>query len=161
MVLHGIRFAGYGSYVPDKVLTNFDFEKMVDTTDEWIVTRTGIRERHIAEDDQATSDLAYEAGRRALDAAGVTADELDALRARAGREDLEIGADATGLLVDDPGEVVDVVETDIEPPPASIGEISGCFISGVVMLEGELLALLDVHHAIQQGGVPTAEPARH
>ena len=48
-----------GYYVPEKVLTNFDLEKMVDTSDQWIVERTGIRERHIAAPDQATSDLAY------------------------------------------------------------------------------------------------------
>ncbi len=69
--------AGTGSYVPEKVLTNFDLEKMVDTSDEWIVTRTGIRERHIAAPEQATSDLATEAGRAALEMAGVDAADLD------------------------------------------------------------------------------------
>ena len=69
--------AGTGSYVPEKVLTNFDLEKMVDTSDEWIVTRTGIRERHIAAPEQATSDLATEAGRAALEMAGVNAADLD------------------------------------------------------------------------------------
>src|SRR5690606_36801270 len=68
---------GTGSYLPEKVLTNKDLETMVDTTDEWIVSRTGIRERRIAAEDQASSDLAVEAGRRALEAAGVTADQLD------------------------------------------------------------------------------------
>ncbi len=79
MVLHGIRFAGFGSYVPDRVVTNFDFEKMVDTSDEWIVSRTGIRERRLAATEQATSDLACEAGKRALAVAGVAAEELDAI----------------------------------------------------------------------------------
>jgi 3-oxoacyl-[acyl-carrier-protein] synthase-3 len=69
--------AGTGSYVPEKVLTNFDLEKMVDTSDEWIITRTGIRERHIAAPEQATSDLATEAGRAALEMAGVDAADLD------------------------------------------------------------------------------------
>jgi 3-oxoacyl-[acyl-carrier-protein] synthase-3 len=61
------------------VLTNLDLEKMVDTSDEWIVTRTGIRERRIASDDQACSDLAYEASRHALESAGVKAVDLDGI----------------------------------------------------------------------------------
>ena len=68
---------GTGSYLPEKVLTNDDLSKMVDTSDEWITTRTGIKERHIAADDQATSDLASEAARRAMTAAGVTPEEID------------------------------------------------------------------------------------
>ena len=71
------RIAGTGSYLPDKVLTNADLERMVDTTDEWIVTRTGIRERRIAAEGQMASDLALEASRRALDAAGVSASDVD------------------------------------------------------------------------------------
>jgi 3-oxoacyl-[acyl-carrier-protein] synthase-3 len=71
------RIAGTGSYLPEKVLTNQDLEKRVDTTDKWIVTRTGIRERRIAARDQATSDLAFEAARPALEQAGVKARELD------------------------------------------------------------------------------------
>ena len=66
-----------GYYVPEKVLTNFDLEKMVDTSDQWIVERTGIRERHIAAPDQATSDLAYIAAQRALEDAGLTAEDID------------------------------------------------------------------------------------
>jgi 3-oxoacyl-[acyl-carrier-protein] synthase-3 len=69
--------AGTGSYLPERVLTNFDLEKIVDTTDEWIVSRTGISERHIAAPEQATSDLATEAGRAALDMAEVDAEDLD------------------------------------------------------------------------------------
>lgn len=68
---------GTGSYLPEKVLTNDDLSKIVDTSDEWITTRTGIKERHIAADDQATSDLASEAARRAMTAAGVTPEEID------------------------------------------------------------------------------------
>lgn len=71
------RIAGTGSYLPEKVLTNADLEKMVDTTDQWIVDRTGIRERHLAADDQATSDLAYEAALRAMEAAGVKPKDID------------------------------------------------------------------------------------
>ncbi|MFT5192718.1 MAG: 3-oxoacyl-[acyl-carrier-protein] synthase-3 [Verrucomicrobiales bacterium] len=75
--LGSIRIAGTGSYVPDKVLTNEDLAKMVDTSDEWIVSRTGIHERRIASDTQATSDLATNAARNAMEQAGVTAEELD------------------------------------------------------------------------------------
>lgn len=69
--------AGTGSYVPNKVLTNADLEKMVDTSDEWITVRTGIKERRIVDDGQTTATLACEAARQAMDAAGVTADQLD------------------------------------------------------------------------------------
>jgi len=71
------RIAGTGSYLPEKVLTNADLEKFVETTDEWIRERTGIRQRHIAAEGQTTGDLAFEAARRALDAAGVQPSELD------------------------------------------------------------------------------------
>jgi 3-oxoacyl-[acyl-carrier-protein] synthase III len=68
---------GVGSYVPEKILTNADLEKMVDTSDEWITTRTGIKERHIAAENQFTSDLGAEAALRALRKAGVTPDQVD------------------------------------------------------------------------------------
>ncbi len=71
------RIAGTGSYLPEKVLTNDDLAKFVDTSDEWIAARTGIRERHIAAEGETTSDLAYHAAMRALEAAGVDAKELD------------------------------------------------------------------------------------
>jgi 3-oxoacyl-[acyl-carrier-protein] synthase-3 len=71
------RIAGTGSYLPEKILTNADLERMVETSDEWITARTGIRERHIAAPGEFTSDLATEAGRRALAMAGVAADEID------------------------------------------------------------------------------------
>lgn len=72
-----VCIVGMGSYLPERILTNSDLEAMVDTTDEWIVTRTGIRERHLAGDDQASSDLAAEASRKALDAAGMQPSEID------------------------------------------------------------------------------------
>ena len=74
-----IRIAGTGSYVPDRILTNADLEKMVETSDEWIRTRTGIEERHIAAPDQPTSDLAYHASLKALEMAGITGADLDAI----------------------------------------------------------------------------------
>ena len=71
------RIAGTGSYLPEKVLTNDDLAKFVDTSDEWIASRTGIRERHVAAEGETTGDLAYHAAIRAMEAAGVTASELD------------------------------------------------------------------------------------
>ena len=71
------RIIGTGSCVPDKVLTNSDLEKFLDTTDEWIVSRTGIRERHIASEGEFTSDLATRAAERALEMAGVQGEEID------------------------------------------------------------------------------------
>jgi 3-oxoacyl-[acyl-carrier-protein] synthase-3 len=71
----GIR--GSGSYVPERVLSNKDFEKMVDTSDEWITTRTGIKERRIAAEGQATSDMGAIAAQRALESAGITAQDID------------------------------------------------------------------------------------
>jgi len=72
-----VHVVGTGSYAPEKILTNRDLEKMVDTNDEWISTRTGIRERRIAREDQATSDLALEAAKAALEDAGCSAGELE------------------------------------------------------------------------------------
>lgn len=77
MEIRGAKIIGLGSYVPERVLTNFDLEKMVDTTDEWIYSHTGMKERHIAAPEQATSDLAIEAGRAALADAGLAPRDLD------------------------------------------------------------------------------------
>ncbi len=71
------RLIGSGSYLPDKVLTNHDLESMVDTSDEWILARTGISERRIAADDEFTCDLAEQAAREALSVAGVTPGQID------------------------------------------------------------------------------------
>lgn len=71
------RIAGTGSYLPKKILTNADLESMVDTTDEWIFSRTGIRERHIVAEDEFTSDLALHASRNAIEAAGIQASDID------------------------------------------------------------------------------------
>jgi 3-oxoacyl-[acyl-carrier-protein] synthase-3 len=71
------RIVGTGSYLPEKIVTNADLERMVDTTDEWIVSRTGIRERHIAADDERTSAMAESAARRALDMAGLQPADID------------------------------------------------------------------------------------
>jgi 3-oxoacyl-[acyl-carrier-protein] synthase-3 len=71
------RIIGTGSYLPAKILTNYDLEKMVETSHDWIVSRSGIEERHIAADGELTSDLALQASRRAIEAAGVKPEEID------------------------------------------------------------------------------------
>ena len=75
-MLYG-RIIGWGKAVPDQVLTNVDLEKMVDTSDEWIVTRTGIRERRIAPEGVTTATLSVEASQAALEKAGLIAADLD------------------------------------------------------------------------------------
>jgi 3-oxoacyl-[acyl-carrier-protein] synthase-3 len=74
-----VKITALGCYVPPRVITNDDLEKMVDTNNQWILERTGISERHIADPDAATSDLAVEAARQALEQAGTDAAELDAI----------------------------------------------------------------------------------
>ena len=68
---------GCGSYLPERIVSNTELAKTVDTSDEWIVTRTGIQQRHIAADDEKTSDLAYKAGVKALEHANMDANDLD------------------------------------------------------------------------------------
>jgi len=89
-----VIIAGVGSYAPKRILTNEDLTKMVDTTDEWIRTRSGIRERHIAAEDEATSDLAIHAARSALLDAGVTASEIDLLIVATATPDYPVPATA-------------------------------------------------------------------
>lgn len=74
-----VKIIGYGSYLPEKILKNNDFEKMVDTSDEWITTRTGIKERHIAADDETTVDMAEKASEKALKDANIEPDKIDAI----------------------------------------------------------------------------------
>ena len=71
------RIAGTGSYLPEKVVTNHDLERVIDTSDEWIRERTGIKRRHLAGDGEKTSDLALAAARNALEMAGISADDID------------------------------------------------------------------------------------
>jgi 3-oxoacyl-[acyl-carrier-protein] synthase-3 len=70
------RIAGTGGYLPEKIVTNRDLEKIVDTSDEWIYSRTGIRQRHVAADNETTSDLAFHASRRAIEAAGIAPSDI-------------------------------------------------------------------------------------
>ncbi|MGC9460734.1 3-oxoacyl-ACP synthase, partial [Vibrio genomosp. F10 str. 9ZD137] len=71
------RILGTGSYLPSQVRTNADLEKMVETSDEWIVTRTGIKERRIAAEDETVADMAYHAAVNAIEMAGIQNDDID------------------------------------------------------------------------------------
>lgn len=71
------KIIGYGSYLPKNVVTNYDLEKTLDTSNEWIITRTGIEQRYIAEENEYTSDLAAKAGEKAIEDAGINKDDID------------------------------------------------------------------------------------
>jgi 3-oxoacyl-[acyl-carrier-protein] synthase-3 len=131
------RIAGTGSYLPTKVLTNADLEHMVDTTDEWIFTRTGIRERHIAARDEFTSDLAFQAAKNAIASAGVTASDID----------LIIVATTT------PDKVFPSVATMVQKKL----DISGCPAFDIqAVCSGFVYALATADNFIKAGGVKCA-----
>ncbi len=98
-LLRGSRITGSGHYCPEKILTNLDLEKIVDTSDEWIRTRTGIRERRIVSEDQASSDLAYLAAKIAIEDAGIEPEELDGIILGTVTPDMQFPA--TACLVQD------------------------------------------------------------
>jgi 3-oxoacyl-[acyl-carrier-protein] synthase-3 len=131
------RIAGTGSYLPTKVLTNADLERMVDTTDEWIFTRTGIRERHIAAKDEFTSDLAFQAAKNAIASAGVTASDID----------LIIVATTT------PDKVFPSVATMVQKKL----DVSGCPAFDIqAVCSGFVYALATADNFIKAGGVKCA-----
>ena len=110
--LRGAGIIGIGSFAPPKILTNFDLEKIVETTDEWIVTRSGIRERHLVEEGTNTSDLAYEASKKALKCAGLTADKLDLIICATITGDMPFPA--TSCLLQDKLGATDVPAFDLQ-----------------------------------------------
>jgi len=89
--------SGTGSYLPENILTNSELEKKVDTTDEWIIERTGIRQRHIAADDQVTSDLAVNAALKALESAKLKADDIDLIIVATSTADQTFPSTATAV----------------------------------------------------------------
>lgn len=102
---------GTGSYLPERVLTNDELSTMVETTDEWIQERTGIRKRHVAADGELTSDIAVEAAKRALEAAGIKAEEIDLIVLATTTPDQTFPATATAVqakLGTGPGAAFDV-----------------------------------------------------
>src|SRR5438094_2390335 len=90
--LRTVSIVGTGSYVPEKVLTNEDLSRMVDTSDEWIITRTGIKERRVAAKDENTSDMAAKAALKAIEQAKISAKEIDLVRAATTTPDMLIPA---------------------------------------------------------------------
>ena len=126
-----IKISGSGFYAPEKVLTNADLEKMVDTTDEWILTRTGIKERRIASEDQATSDLCLVASKRALQNGGFTVKDIDLIIVATDSPDTVFPATACWLQQ---GLQADHV--------AAFDIIGGCtgFLYGMILAEGLILS---------------------
>lgn len=136
-LLRTATVVGTGMYVPEKVLTNHDLESMVNTTDEWIYTRTGMKERHIAAADQATSDLAAAAAEKALADAGVSAEDLDLVVVATMTPDMQMPS--TACRVQD-----------------KIGAMNACCYDLSAACSGFLYALQSVKAQIESGAVETA-----
>ena len=121
--VHNVGIIGLGSYVPTKIVTNKDLEKIVDTSDEWIVERTGIRERCIAEENEATSDLAIKAAEKALEDAKISPEEIDLIIVATATPDMIIPSVA--CLVQDKIKAVNAAAFDLS---------AGCsgFVYGLV-----------------------------
>ena len=131
------RFVGCGAYLPDKVLRNDDLAARIDTSDEWIAARTGIRQRHIAADGELTSDLAYAAGQAALDAAGIDAARLDLLVLATSTPDNTFPATATKVQ-------------------ARLGMVSGVAFDVQAVCAGFVCALSVADSMLRGGGAETA-----
>jgi 3-oxoacyl-[acyl-carrier-protein] synthase-3 len=106
-----VGIIGLGSYVPEKIMTNKDLEQVMDTSDEWIVERTGIRERHVAAENEATSDLATKAAQKALEDANITAAEIDLIIVATGTADMAFPA--TACLVQDNLKAINAAAFDV------------------------------------------------
>ncbi len=141
-----VQITGLGSYLPERVLTNDDLAQLVDTSDEWIVPRTGIRERRIAADDQATSDLSLLAGRQALENAQLDPAELDAIIVATCTADYTFPA--TGCLVQAGLGAVNAMAFDLEAACSGflfgLGNACGMIASGmarhVLVIGAEVLS---------------------
>jgi len=132
------RIIGTGRYLPSRILTNFDLEKMVETSDEWITTRTGIRERHIAADDEACSDLAVAASQQALAMAGIGAEDLDGIIVGTISGDMQFPATAT--FVQDGLGAVNAAALDLSA--ACSGFIYGLGVGNAMIASGQMNRVL-------------------
>lgn len=131
MSLASVHIAGIGGYLPERIMTNAELEKLVDTTDAWIRERTGIEQRHIIAPDQMTSDLAVEAARIALADAGITIDDIDALIVATTTPDLIFPSTAT------------VVQSKLggrDFPAWDIQAVCSGFVYGLAQAEGMMRA---------------------
>jgi len=136
------KIIGTGSYLPEKVLTNADLEKIVDTSDEWIVKRSGIRERHVAAEEEATSDLGIIAAGRAIENAGIKKEDIDAI----------IFGTVTGDRAF-PSTAV-YVQKGLDMPGIPVFDLSAAcagFIYGLAVANG-LMATLGYKHVLVLGG---------
>ena len=140
MPLRSSRIIGTGHYVPERILTNFDLEKMVDTSDEWITTRTGIRTRRIVAPEQACSDLALAASRLALEMAGVEPKDLDGVFVGTISGDMQFPATAT--LVQDRLGAVNAAALDVSA--ACSGFIYGLNLAHGMICAGQMKRVLVV-----------------
>lgn len=135
-----VKIVSTGSYIPEKVLTNKDLEQMVDTSDEWISTRTGIRRRHIASEDEAASNLAYEASIRALEKGGISAQDLDMIIVTTITPDMLFPA--TACILQDKLGVKDIPAFDLEA--ACSGFLYGLSIAAQFISTGAYRTILVV-----------------
>ncbi len=126
-----IKITGTGMYVPEKVLTNKDLENMVDTSDEWITTRSGIKERHITAPDETTADMAILAGQRAVKDAGLTVKDVDMVLVATSTPDTIFPSTATWVQKG--------LKADYTPAFDLSAGCSG-FLYGMIVAEGLILA---------------------
>ncbi|HEX6791638.1 MAG TPA: beta-ketoacyl-ACP synthase III [Candidatus Krumholzibacteria bacterium] len=132
------RIAGTGHYMPERVLSNFDLEKMVETSDEWIRSRTGIRERRIVANDQACSDIATIAAQNALEMAGIKATDLDGIFMGTISGDMQFPATAT--LVQDRIGATNAAALDVSA--ACSGFIYGVNLANAMISAGSMNRVL-------------------
>lgn len=110
-IVRNVKIIGTGSFAPEKILTNKDLEKLVKTNDEWIQEKLGIKRRHVAGEDEATSDLAYQAGQRAIDDAGLNVEDIDLIIVATTTPDRL--APSTAVIVQDKLKAYNAVAFDI------------------------------------------------
>jgi len=127
MSIPSVHIVGIGAYLPQRIMTNAELEQMVDTTDAWIIERTGIRQRHIIAADQMTSDMAVEAAKAALADAGISIDDIDALVVSTTTPDLIFPATAT---------VVQAKLGGKDFPAWDIQAVCSGFVYGLAQIEG-------------------------
>jgi 3-oxoacyl-[acyl-carrier-protein] synthase-3 len=131
------KFVGFGAYLPERIVTNAEMAERVDTSDEWIVERTGIRQRHVAAEGQFTSDLALEAARKALKSAGLTAADVDLVLVATATPDNTFPATATKVQ-------------------AALGMTHGFAFDIQAVCSGFIYALATADNFIKSGQVKTA-----